>query len=118
MLGEREKTRLWRRIAICASLAEIHDHAKSALLIVNGDIILLLPYFYTSFYNKAIPASPTTPIAHEAALTFDAAPGVGDDFVALVDGLGLWSSVDVPLGLPDMFCWEISMPVLFLQWLL
>jgi hypothetical protein len=103
---------------MCALLTEIHDHAKSALLIVNGDIILLLRYFYTFFYNKAIPASPTTPIAHEAALTFDAAPGVGDDLVALVDGLGLWSSVDVPLGLPDMFCWEISMPVLFLQWLL
>jgi hypothetical protein len=64
---------------ICALRAEIHAHTKSARLIANGDVILLLPYFYTSFYNKAIPASATTPIAHEAALTFDAAPGVGDD---------------------------------------
>jgi hypothetical protein len=47
------------------------------------------PLVCTLFYSKAIPAIPTTPIAHEAALTFDAAPGVGVGRVLLADGLGL-----------------------------
>lgn len=53
-------------------------------------------------------------MSHEAALTCDAAP-VGAEAAALPDELGV--PLDVPLGLPDMPCWEMAMPVLFLQWL-
>jgi hypothetical protein len=48
----------------------------------------------------------------------DAAPGVGDEAAALPDAVGLLPSLDVPLGLPEIFCCEISMLVAFLQWLL
>jgi hypothetical protein len=65
-------------------------------------------------YNRARPAAPTAPMSHEAALTCDAAP-VGDEAAALPEELGV--PLDVPLGLPDMPCWETAMPVLFLQWL-
>jgi hypothetical protein len=69
-------------------------------------------------YNKASPTAPTAPTAHEAALMCDAAPGVGDEAAALPDAVGLLPSLDVPLGLPEIFCCEISMLVAFLQWLL
>ena len=81
-------------------------------------------YFFPSlslrcFYSKASPAIPTAPSAQEAAFTCDAAPGVeeGDAAAPLPDAFGL-VLLDVPLGLPDMFSWEMAMPVLFLQWLL
>jgi hypothetical protein len=67
---------------------------------------------YTS-YKRASPTAPTAPTAHEAALICDAAPFVGDEAAALPDVVGLPDVV--PLGLPEMFCCETSMPVPFLQ---
>lgn len=71
-------------------------------------------------YSRARLARPTAPIAHDATFTLAAAPGVAAGAAPLPDALGLWplwSSLEVPLGKPEMFCCEISMPVLFLQWL-
>jgi hypothetical protein len=51
-------------------------------------------------------------MAHEAAFMCEAAPFVGDAAAALPEELGLVEALDVPLGLPEM-----SIPVLFLQWL-
>lgn len=65
------------------------------------------PLFQACIYSKASPAMPTAPIAHDATFTFDAAPGVAAGVVPLPDALGLcplWSSLDVPLGKPEMFC--------------
>jgi hypothetical protein len=56
-------------------------------------------------------------MAHEAAFMCEAAPFVGDAAAALPEELGLVEALDVPLGLPEMFCWEMAIPVLFLQWL-
>jgi hypothetical protein len=54
-------------------------------------------------YNKASPATPTAPSAHDAAFTCDAAPvGDADGAAGAAEPLGL-VAIDVPLGLPDMF---------------
>ena len=71
-----------------------------------------LPYRRGIIYNTARPATPTAPIAQEAIFTCDAAPvGAGAE-LPLAPG-----AVLVPLGFPDMFCWETETPVPFLQWL-
>jgi hypothetical protein len=58
-------------------------------------------------------------MTHEAAFACDAPPGFGvaEAAAPLPDALGLLP-LDVPFGLPDMFCWDIAIPVLFRQWLL
>jgi hypothetical protein len=58
-------------------------------------------------------------MTHDAAFACDAPAGfaVVEAAAPLPDVLGLPPLVDVPLGLPEMFCWEIAIPVLLRQWL-
>jgi hypothetical protein len=68
-------------------------------------------------YSRASPTTPTTPMTHDIAFACDALAGfaVVEAAAPLPDGLGLPPLVDVPLGLPEMFCWEIAIPVLLRQ---
>lgn len=64
-----------------------------------------------------MPTRATAPNAHEAACRCDAVPaGLADGDAAAPAPLGL-VALDVPLGFPDMFSWEIAMFVLLTQWL-
>jgi hypothetical protein len=58
-------------------------------------------------------------MTHDAAFACDAPAGfaVVEAAAPLPDALGLLPLVDVPLGLPEMFCCEMAMPVLLWQWL-
>jgi hypothetical protein len=57
-------------------------------------------------YNNARPTKPTAPMTHDAAFACDAPAGfaVVEAAAPLPDALGLLPLVDVPLGLPEMFC--------------
>lgn len=92
----------------------IDQHALATLIVQNLDSP-------DHLYKTASPARPTAPKTHDTTVACAAAPLLleGAAAVALALELALLeSSVDVPLGLPEMLSWLTLTPVLFLQSLL